>query len=236
MKNFLFLTTFFVPLISSSSKNVNLQSTLSANPTINVYANSASTIIFPTEPFQKGFQHLNSHKLKYIAAVCGVSYVIFTGRLLYIKHIMNDPKRWNNLYTGIPLKKLAEIPKETFYQQLNDEIAARYDIPNSNILMSVSQFFKETGHEIDLLKYYSSMGYWLSLFKINLPFFVTSTSIKNAQIKIKRLLYFRTIIANRLEPENSIRRLNLIDTYRNIIINACRKLRSWMPRALNRHQ
>lgn len=233
MKVFLFLTLFFSPL-TGSSKNIN--QTTHASPTINVYANSASTIIFPTEPLKNGCQHIYNHKFKYIATFCGASYVIFTSRLIYIKHIMTDPKRWNNLYEGIPLKKLVQIPKETFYQQLNDEIAARYEIPNSNILMSISQFFKETGHEIDLLKYYVSVGYWVSLFKINLPFFITTPSIKTAQTKIKKLLYFRTIIASKLEPENSIRRLNLIDTYRNKLINAYRKLRSWMPRALNRHR
>lgn len=188
----------------------------------------SNLISFPEGFFDKGIQHISTYKYRYLLALCVASYGSLTGHLVYTRHIMGDQKRWNNFYGNISFKKLAQIPQEEMYKALQQEIERRYDTPTATIMMDLNRFLKETGHEINLLERYASIGSWLCTLKINLIFFVTSTSVKEAHEKAKKLTYFRTVIAQKVEPKNVVRRLTLINAYR--------KLQSLMRRALDRRR
>ena len=173
------------------------------------------------------YRRLEQHKIKYtIISLVG----IYSGIQLYLlhkAHFLHDEKAWHNWYNFKTLNELTKTAKNELYTELKNEIENRYETPNASIMMNLSQFLQDTSKEMQTLKSYLSMLSWLSLLKMNYIFLVSIDNIKLAKEKIRRLQYLRTVVATNLEPKNTDRSLKLINAYR--------KLQSWMPRVLNRH-
>ena len=198
---------------------------LTANPNIRVYSNMGSAI---PQFFEDEIEHITNNKMKYIGAACGLTYVLITSRLLHIKRMMNNPRKWNNLFENSSLNELSKLSQEELYGKLEEAITTHYDIPALMFVLGSTQFFKDTEKEIKLLKQFSLLGGMLCKIKANLPFFITSYDVNRAQNKIKRLVFFRTILAQKIEPEKELKRYSLIS-------NFYKKVRGWTLRVLRKN-
>jgi len=227
MKKYIILSLLYSFSCNAFDRIGSKSITFTASPVIRVYSNNAPTI--PADFFEDGIDHIANNKMKYIGAACGLSYILITSRMLRIKRMMNNPQKWNNLFEKTSLADLSNLSQEELHAKLEDAIISRYDIPQLMTVLGITQFFKDTESEVHLLKQFNILGSLLCKFKINLPFLITSHDVNRAQSKIKRLVYFRTILANKFETEKTLKRYSLISNY-------YKKLRRWTLRTLRRNK
>ena len=160
-----------------------------------------------------------------------VAAIAYTATLVYVLHaryLLNDLCAWNNWKNNIPLADLASMPQKAVYDMLSKSITLKYCCPEGTITMNLTQFLQDTTAEIESLSNYKSTAKILNSVGVSQLFFISSDSVRQADEKIKRLRFMQTAVASELEPNNCVRRLNLI----NYAYQTCQ---TWMQRVLGHH-
>lgn len=197
---------------------------LTAAPTIKMVQIINGTTFENESVFPKS---IGAHVYSIATATAVCTYVGTALYALRARYLLNDMNAWNNWKNTIPLVDLASMPQKDVSALLTKGIQAHYHCPQGTLTMNIPHFLNDTSNEIDTLTTYKTIGTFLQSFYVAPLVFMTKDSLVQAEEKIKRLQFMQTIVANDLEPHDTVRRLAIINQYQTS--------RSWMRRALSRH-
>ncbi len=155
-------------------------------------------------------QSIKNARQKIFWSALGLTYA---GTVIYFvrgRLLLNNTHAWHAWHSEISMNEFLAIPHKILYEQLRFSMQERYHTPHSLIAMNLNDFFQETARELGILNGYYTYGSYLARVWISPIFFITQSSLKRAEEKIKRLLHMRTVIACELEPTDVLRRLDLI--------------------------
>lgn len=147
----------------------------------------------------------------FIIGALGVSYLSVLACVLRGRYVLEDRTAWHAWRSELSLADLLVIAHKDLFNQLRLAMQELYGTPNSSVIMNLVDFFTQTSAEITALRRYLTLGNALERVWLNKAFFVSTDSVKRADEKVKKLLHFRTVIANELEPDNVLARLKLIN-------------------------
>jgi hypothetical protein len=192
-------------LAAKSSKNKQANQNTATNNThivnnvTNIQVNGMDLLKFLQEfadcNSKNGYDWLKKHQK--ICAGIGLSaiYLTIIRSVIHGKTLLCTNGCWSNWKSDTPLATILSRPARSIYQELYSAIINKYaNNTETDLLMPLVQFTSDLNTELATLETFYKIGYYTQNCKLNWAFWISAREISEAQEKIARLSYYRTLI------------------------------------------
>jgi len=205
------LSAISLSVLSLGALEIKAPSTVSINITISGDS-LTDNVQHTAQKVAHATQQIQTHKWRITGLGLGVLYAWACYRVQRAQWLMNDLNAWLNWNAALPLEQLLAQPHQEIYGALKKAIEDHYQSPCLPIMVNVTQFLNETNAELAQLRGYVRVCAWLEKIPWALTIcFTDQASIRRAHDSIKRLIFLRSVIAQELEPHNTLRRIDLVN-------------------------